>query len=390
MSATPIRVVLICDQSYDTLPLQGLANQSEQTIALSVALIPDEADDWPLDAADVVILDLSGVLKRSIRPTELCDTLYSHIPVILVGESRDGEKALEGIRAGAQDWLIQDQLTKRPLLDVLEFAKHEFFRQRDLTVSQAQYQSVVEDQTHFICRFLPDDAFTLTFVNQAYASKFGQTASALEGQSLLELTPCSDRLLFQHKVAALTPDFPIISYDRQMLIDGDIHWMHWSDRAIFDSNGVMLELQSVGTDISTLRSTAVPLVEKNSRFQFFFQNAPLIMQELDAKGRILAVNRCWSDATGYRSDEVRGKHFYRYMGKNVRHEVPSLLGTLIQQGWIKDQECQLVRCDGQLTNVMLSATAEIDSESNDHRFLIIAHEASQSEAIEQVMELAST
>lgn len=387
MSATPIRVVLICDQSYDAQPLQGLANQSEQSIALSVELIPDEDDDWPLDSVDVVILDLSGVQKRRISPTDLCDTLYSHVPVILLGESRDGEKALEGIRAGAQDWLIQDQLAKRPLIDVLEFAKQEFFRQRDLTVSQAQYQSVVEDQTHFICRFLPDDAFTLTFVNQAYASKFGQTASALEGQSLLELTPCGDRLLFQRKVAALTPDFPIISYDRQMLIDGDIHWMHWSDRAIFDSNGVMLELQSVGTDISTLRSTAVPLVEKNSRFQFFFQNVPLMMQELDAKGRILAVNRCWSDATGYLSDEVRGKHFYRYMGKSVRNEVPSLLGTLVQQGWIKDQQCQLVRCDGQLTDVMLSATAEIDSKSNAHRFLITAYESGQSRKREQSVEL---
>jgi len=375
MTVSPIRVVLLCDHQYDTLPLRGLAFQSEQPIKLSVEQMQDEADEWLVDDIDVVIVDISGLQNIRLCPGDLFDTLYSQVPVILVGDACKAGHALAGIRAGAQDWLIQEELAQRPLYDVLERARLEFFRQRNLVVSQAQYQSVVEDQTQLICRFLPDEAFTLTFVNQAYATKLGQTASALKGESLLELTPYWDRRLFQRKVAALTPEYPEISYERQMIIDGDIHWIHWSDKAVFDSNGAVMELQSVGTDVSTLRSANQPVEDIQCRFQSFFQNAPIMMQELDAKGRILNVNRCWSDAAGYNADEVKGEHFYRYMDHSVRNESHTVFDTLLQKGWLRNKECQLLRSDGQLIDVLLSATSEFDEKTSTLRFLTVVNEA---------------
>lgn len=375
MSVSPICVVLLCDHQYNTLPLRDLAFQSAHPIKLSVEQIQNEADEWPVDDIDVIIVDLSGLLKLRLCPGDLFDTLYSQVPVILVGDACKAGHALAGIRAGAQDWLIQEELTQRPLFDVLERARHEFYQQRNLVVSQAQYQSVVEDQTHLICRFLPDEAFTLTFVNQAYATKLGKAASTLKGESLLELTPYWDRRLFQRKVAALTPEYPEISYERQMIIDGDIHWIHWSDKAVFDSNGAVMELQSVGTDVSTLRPADQPVEQIQCRFQAFFQNAPIMMQELDAKGRILNVNRCWSDAAGYRADEVKGDHFYRYMDRSDQNESHTVFDTLLQKGWIKDKECQLVRSDGQVIDVLLSATSEFDEKTSTLRFLTVVNEA---------------
>jgi PAS domain S-box-containing protein len=56
-----------------------------------------------------------------------------------------------------------------------------------LRASQQQYQTVVDDQSELICRFLPDG--TLTFVNGACCRAAGRSAKELVGTSFWSLVP---------------------------------------------------------------------------------------------------------------------------------------------------------------------------------------------------------
>ncbi len=126
--------------------------------------------------------------------------------------------------------------------------------QLDLHKSEERYRSVVEDQTEFICRFMPDGK--LSFVNEAYCRYFGlNRETCLMSPHTVVIPPDDLKLVGQH-LSALTPDNPVAIVEHRIVMpNGEVRWQRWSDRAIFDANGTITEYQSVGRD-TTKRKTA--------------------------------------------------------------------------------------------------------------------------------------
>jgi PAS domain S-box-containing protein len=183
---------------------------------------------------------------------------------------------------------------------------HELERRQDehaLKTSSARYQAVVEDQTEFIVRWKPDG--TRTFVNKAYSRYFEQPAEALIGTSFFPLIAPEDQEKVRRKIARISVDSPIqIETHRVITPGGGIKWHEWSDRGIFDQRGNLIELQSVGRDI-TERKEAENALEHYSNFQSLittfateFINIPhqkiesAILDALQAIGEFVGASRC--------------------------------------------------------------------------------------------------
>jgi two-component system cell cycle sensor histidine kinase/response regulator CckA len=116
-------------------------------------------------------------------------------------------------------------------------------------MSEARYRAIVEDQTDLVCRFLLDG--TITFVNEAYCSYFGKRRDELLGHNFLTLLPADERGSVQARFSALDQDNPVATYEhRELAADGQVHWVQWTDRAIFDGQGPLVEFQSVGRDVT--------------------------------------------------------------------------------------------------------------------------------------------
>ncbi|MDQ7838020.1 MAG: PAS domain S-box protein [Thermodesulfobacteriota bacterium] len=120
--------------------------------------------------------------------------------------------------------------------------------EKALRESEARYRAVVEDQTEFICRFLPDG--TLTFVNEAYCRYFGKRREELIGHDFLLLIPEEDREGVKNQISSLSPKNPVAMYEHRVIVPDGIHWQQWNDRAILDEQGRIVEFQSVGRDIT--------------------------------------------------------------------------------------------------------------------------------------------
>ncbi len=118
-----------------------------------------------------------------------------------------------------------------------------------LKASELRYRAIVEDQTELICRFLPDT--TLVFVNQAYCRFFDKAQDELIGRSFLELIPPDDWASIRQNIEKLTRQLGKIEYEHPVLgPNNEVHWQHWIDRAIVDSDGHVIEFQSVERDIT--------------------------------------------------------------------------------------------------------------------------------------------
>jgi PAS domain S-box-containing protein len=118
-----------------------------------------------------------------------------------------------------------------------------------LQKSEEQYRSVVESQTELITRFLPD--LTIIFANDAYLQYYGLNKEAPSETTLrLRVHPEDEARVMEH-FASLTPADPVATIEERVLMpDGEVRWQQWSDRAIFDDAGGVMEYQSVGIDIT--------------------------------------------------------------------------------------------------------------------------------------------
>ena len=120
---------------------------------------------------------------------------------------------------------------------------------RQLHKSEERYRSVVEDQTDFIVRWKSDGQHT--FVNQAVCRFFGKTREALMHENLLSAIHKEDVETVRNKVATLTPEHPSATDEHRVIMpDDSVCWHEWTDRAIFDAAGKVVEYQSVGRDIT--------------------------------------------------------------------------------------------------------------------------------------------
>jgi len=121
--------------------------------------------------------------------------------------------------------------------------------EKALRASEERYRAIVEDQTELICRWRPRGI--LTFVNDAYCRYFGKRREELVGHSFLSLIPEEDHEKVTKHFETLTRDNPIQTQEHRVVArDRGVCWQQWTNRAIFDDDGHLVEYQSVGRDIT--------------------------------------------------------------------------------------------------------------------------------------------
>ena len=148
-----------------------------------------------------------------------------------------------------------------------------------LRLTEERYRNVVEDQTEFICRFSPEGK--LTFVNGAYCRYFALDKDACIGTHHTVVIPPEDQQLVKQHLAALTPDHPLAVVEHRLIMpSGEIRWQRWSDRAIFDPAGRILEYQSVGRDITDKKEAEEKLMRTNEDLHAAYEQLTATEEEL--------------------------------------------------------------------------------------------------------------
>ena len=138
--------------------------------------------------------------------------------------------------------------------------------QQNLKRSEERYRTVVQTQSEFITRFLPDG--TVTFANEAYCRNFGIDCETIRGKKFRPNLPEGDQKLLADYFSRITPDHPMDTIEHRVIMpDGKVHWQQWNDRAIFDSKGKVIEYQSVGRDITDKKEIEEELLAFNEKLE---------------------------------------------------------------------------------------------------------------------------
>lgn len=227
-----------------------------------------------------------------------------HCGLEIRGARKDGSE-LELSLNTAPLYDVQGRLTSIMgiLVDITGVKRAE----RALKESEARYRAIVEDQAELITRFLPD--LTLTFVNEACARFFNKSREELLGKSFLFYIPEEDQARVVKLISCLSRDNPVATLEHRVLLaNGETAWQQWTNRAIFDGRGQVVEYQSVGRDITARRLAEEALRDSEERYRALFQNNHAAMLLIDpASGAIVDANPAAANFYGYTRDQLTAK-----------------------------------------------------------------------------------
>ena len=127
------------------------------------------------------------------------------------------------------------------------------------------------------------------------------------------------------------------------------------------------------------------LREQHSRL--LCNSMPAICHSIDRNGRIIAVSDEWLDKFGYRRSEVIGRKSVEFLTPRSRTNAETLaLPAFWSTGSARDVSYQIVRKNGEIVDVLLSAIAERDAEGEFKRSLAILREVGDRERLQESRE----
>lgn len=210
------------------------------------------AESWDLALINDDIDGLSTA--RAVTIVHAADT---GVPIIVVCSRESEEEAIATMRIGGRDYLLRNDLRRLGPVVLRELADSSILRdqgrvERALVESEARFRAIVEDQTDFVVRWKPDG--TRNFVNRAYCEYFHGSPSSLIGTSFMDGMPDQHRGFIEETLEKMSVESPVVVFEpRVPRPNGEVVYHEWINRGIFDSERRLIEIQSVGRDITKQR-----------------------------------------------------------------------------------------------------------------------------------------
>jgi PAS domain S-box-containing protein len=134
-----------------------------------------------------------------------------------------------------------------------------------LHASEARYKGLVDAQGDAILRRTPDGR--LTYANEAFFRFFGVRPDEVIGTVFRpDPHPDSPPPVFG-RMAGREMGRERVSYDQHVKTVAGFRWIAWEDYAIRDSDGRLIEIQSVGRDITDRKRLEAALTEARDKAQ---------------------------------------------------------------------------------------------------------------------------
>jgi signal transduction histidine kinase len=114
----------------------------------------------------------------------------------------------------------------------------------------------------------------------------------LIGQHVAPFILEEDREKVRKAYASLSPENPVATYEQRVTRpDGEIRWQEWTDHAVFDDKGKMVEVQGVGRDV-TERKLLEEKLRRAERMAGIGETAAMVGHDLRNPLQVM-VNRLY-------------------------------------------------------------------------------------------------
>jgi PAS domain S-box-containing protein len=221
-------------------------------------------------------------------------------------------------------------VTKRPTRDELEQRVKELeeklanlrHNEEALREGQARYRAILEDQAELICRFTADG--TLAYVNDAYCGYLAKKPEELIGQKLKPLIPRENHGKLKEHFSLFSPENDVLSHEHRVIAPtGAVRWQRWTNKAIYDVHGNLVEFQSVGHDVSDRKHAEEALQKAHDTLEKRVEERTVELAE--ANERLEKVDTGLQVLIEHRQEEMRR------LQDNIMENVHKLITPYIEK-----------------------------------------------------------
>jgi diguanylate cyclase (GGDEF)-like protein/PAS domain S-box-containing protein len=190
-----------------------------------------------------------------------------------------------------------------------------------LQASETRYRQVIEAQTDFILRSRADT--TITFANPALCKALGTSLDMIIGAKWLDFANPDDlQGSAFYRLHEITPENPRFTIEnREQRADGSEGWTQWLNEGIFDELGQLVEIQSVGRDITELKRIEQALRDREERLSLVTQNMSDLVSLHQPDGHYLYATPSSVSLLGYHPDDLIGRDAFELLHPDDRMRV---------------------------------------------------------------------
>ncbi|HIE25606.1 MAG TPA: PAS domain S-box protein, partial [Anaerolineales bacterium] len=155
------------------------------------------------------------------------------------GEKKNILKTVKKIKLDGRDTILES------FVDITERVQVE----KLLKESEIYYQAIINVQTDLLYRYSSEGK--ITFANKAFCQFFGVKADEILGLDRFRFIPPENHKALRSLTASLNAEQPILIHENNNIdAQGESRWLHWTNQAILNDAGEIIEYQSVGRDIT--------------------------------------------------------------------------------------------------------------------------------------------
>ncbi len=172
-----------------------------------------------------------------------------NVPVIVIGEREDENLAVNSMRSGAEDYLVQSQLEAPLLRKAIRYAIERHHAEEKLVASEAFYHSLVENLPQNILRKDLQERFT--FANQRFCAILGKPLSDVIGKTDFDFFPPELAAKYQkddQHVIQTGRAFETI--EENIAPGGEKRYVNVVKTPIYDAKGKIIGIQGIFWDIT--------------------------------------------------------------------------------------------------------------------------------------------
>lgn len=259
-------------------------------------------------------------------------------------------------------------------------------RAEALRRSENRYRELVQNANSAIIRWKRDG--TITFFNEYAQTFFGYSPDAVLGQHLSLLIPpveCTGRRLstLPEEIVA-HPERYANHVNQNVCRDGRQVWMAWTHRPVFDENGQVVEILSVGSDITHRQQAEEALRRSEAYFRGVFNNIAIGIVQSNPEGRICLVNDTFCALLGYSRDELIGQHVLDITHPEDREvHAQHILRSLAGETDRYEMDKRYLRKDGTIVWAHLAVTLVADDNGQPYLTIGVVRDITQRKQTEE-------
>ncbi len=321
--------------------------------AAALVAIQSEAPDLVL--SDVMMPQIDGFeLIRRIR----ADSRTASIPVILLSARAGEECRVDGLQAGADDYLVKPFSARELLARVsahLQMANLRREAKETLRASEERFQSFMDHSPTMA--YIKDAEGRYLFVNRTMELRSGRPLRDWVGKTDFDLySPAQAHEIRRNDANVLQTGATAQFFETTTQPDG-VHYLMVFRFPLTNARGQAL-LGGVSLDVTDQKQA----IEAQQKLAAIVESSHDAIFSMDLHGTISSWNRGAVTLYGYQPEEVIGKPISILVPPEHVEDTAAIIDQLRQGKPIKHFETVRVAKDGRLLEVSLSVSPVLDAE----------------------------